>query len=64
MKKLGKFVGESVPIIDKNKKFIGIISENDVLNAYGQISEIIRNIEKKLEFSKAFIVYVVRYFIR
>ncbi len=46
MKKLGKFIGESVPIIDKNNKFIGVISENDVLNAYSNISETIRNIEK------------------
>ena len=46
MKKLGKFVGESVPIVDKNNKFVGIISENDVLNAYSKIAETIRNIEK------------------
>ncbi len=46
IKKLGNFVGESVPIIDKNKKIVGIISENDVLNAYSKIAESIRNIEK------------------
>ena len=42
-----KFVGESVPVIDSNsKKIIGIISENDVLSAYLNISEEINNIEK------------------
>ena len=47
IKKLSNFVGESIPIIDKNdKKFIGIISENDVLAAYLEISDDINNIEK------------------
>ena len=47
IKKLSNFVGESIPIIDKNdKKFIGIVSENDVLAAYLEISDDINNIEK------------------
>ncbi len=43
---LKEFVGESIPVIDKNNKIIGIISENDVLKAYSSIAQIIRNIEK------------------
>ena len=47
IKKLSNFVGESVPIIDKqSKKLIGIISENDVLAAYLEISDDINHIEK------------------
>ena len=47
IKKLSNFVGESIPIIDKqSKKLIGIISENDVLAAYLEISDEIINIEK------------------
>ena len=44
---LSKFVGESVPVLDKkSKKITGIISENDVLKAYNDISNEIRTIEK------------------
>ena len=47
IKKLSKFVGESIPIVDKKtKKMVGIISENDVLKAYLDISEEINQIEK------------------
>ncbi len=47
IKKLSKFVGESIPIVDKkNHKMIGIISENDVLQAYLDIAEEINLIEK------------------
>ena len=47
IKKLSNFVGESVPIINKsNNKFIGVISENDALSAYLEISNEINNIEK------------------
>ena len=46
IKILEKFVGENIPILDDNKKIIGIISENDVLRAYSEITESIRNIEK------------------
>ena len=47
IKKLSNFVGESVPIVDKsNNNFIGIISENDVLEAYLNISDEINHIEK------------------
>lgn len=47
IKKLSSFVGESIPIIDKqSKKLIGIISENDVLAAYLEISDNINHIEK------------------
>ena len=47
IKKLSKFVGESIPIVSKKtNKMIGIISENDVLKAYLDISEEINQIEK------------------
>ncbi len=47
IKKLSKFVGESVPVIDKKtNKIVGIISENDVLEAYLNISDEINQIEK------------------
>ena len=46
IKILSNFVGESIPVIDKNNRFVGIISENDILKAYDQISHEIRNIEK------------------
>ncbi len=47
IKELSNFVGESVPIINKsNNKFVGIISENDALSAYLEISDEINNIEK------------------
>ena len=46
IKKLSNFVGESVPVIDKDKKIIGIISENDILKAYEKIKNEIRIIEK------------------
>ncbi len=43
---LEKFVGENIPILDKKKRVVGIISENDVLKAYSEITKSIRNIEK------------------
>ena len=47
IKKLSKFVGESIPIVDKKtNQMVGIISENDVLQAYLDISEEINQIEK------------------
>ena len=47
IKKLSNFVGESIPIVDKKShEMIGIISENDVLKAYLDISEEINLIEK------------------
>ena len=47
IKKLSKFVGESIPIVNKKtNQMIGIISENDVLKAYLDISEEINQIEK------------------
>ena len=47
IKKLSKFVGESIPIVNKkNNVVIGIISENDVLQAYLDISDEINQIEK------------------
>ena len=47
IKKLSKFVGESIPIVDsKTKKINGIISENTVLQAYLDVSEEINLIEK------------------
>ena len=46
IKILEKFVGENIPILDDKKRVIGIISENDVLKAYSEITKSIRNIEK------------------
>jgi len=47
IKKLSRFVGESIPIVDKKtREMVGIISENDVLKAYLDISEEINQIEK------------------
>jgi CIC family chloride channel protein len=47
IKKLSKFVGESIPIVNKNThEMVGIISENNVLKAYLDISEEINQIEK------------------
>ena len=47
IKKLSKFIGESIPIVNKRtNEMIGIISENDVLQAYLDISEEINQIEK------------------
>ncbi len=47
IKKLSKFVGESIPIVDKKTNtMVGIISENDVLQAYLDISDEINQIEK------------------
>ncbi len=47
IKKLSNFVGESIPIVNKKTNaMIGIISENDVLKAYLEISEEINQIEK------------------
>ena len=43
---LKDFVGENIPVVNDKKKLIGIISENDVLKAYDQITQTIRNIEK------------------
>lgn len=44
---LSNFVGESVPVVDKESgTIIGIISENDVLKSYNEISSEIRSIEK------------------
>ena len=47
IKKLSKFVGESIPIVNKkNNEMVGIISENNVLQAYLDISDEINQIEK------------------
>ena len=47
IKNLSSFVGESIPIVDKKTKTMcGIISENDVLIAYLEISNEINQIEK------------------
>ncbi len=43
---LKDFVGESIPVVNDKNKLIGVISENDVLKAYDQITQTIRNIEK------------------
>ena len=47
IKKLSSFVGESIPIVNKKTgKMYGIISENNVLKAYLEISNEINQIEK------------------
>lgn len=43
---LKKFVGESIPIVDNKNDIIGIITESDVLKAFTDISDEIKNIEK------------------
>ena len=43
---LEKFVGENIPIVDENNILLGVISENDVLVAYSDITKSIKNIEK------------------
>ena len=43
---LKDFVGESIPVVNDKNKLIGVISENDVLKAYDEITQTIRNIEK------------------
>ena len=56
---LKDFVGESIPVVNDKNKLIGIISENDVLKAYDQITQTIRNIEKKLNiFLNVVLIYV------
>jgi len=48
IEKLSNFVGESIPIVKtENNKMLGIISENDILDAYIKLSNEIKNIEKK-----------------
>ena len=48
IEKLSNFVGESIPIVDSNNnKMLGIISENDILDAYIKLSNQIKDIEKK-----------------
>ena len=48
IRNLSSFVGESIPIVDKKTKTMcGIISENDVLIAYLEISNEINQIEKE-----------------
>ena len=46
IKILENFVGENIPIIDKEKNISGVISENDVLKAYSEISKSISNTER------------------
>ena len=47
MQILKNFVGENIPVIDDcSNKIIGIISENDLLIAYDEITKSIREIEK------------------
>jgi len=47
LKSMTEFVGESIPVINhQNKTIHGIISENDILKAYIDISEAIKSIEK------------------
>jgi CIC family chloride channel protein len=48
IEKLSNFVGESIPIVNTEKnEMLGIISENDILDAYIKLSNEIKNIEKK-----------------
>ena len=48
IEKLSNFVGESIPVVDSyNNTMLGIISENDILDAYIKLSNQIKNIEKK-----------------
>ena len=49
---LSDFVGESIPVVDEKQFILGTISENDVLKSYDKIAKDIKNIEKKLNFTK------------
>ena len=48
IEKLSNFVGESIPVVNpEDNRMLGIISENDILDAYIQLSNQIKYIEKK-----------------
>ena len=46
IKILSNFVGESVPVVDKESLILGTISENEILKSYDEIAKDIKNIEK------------------
>ena len=46
---LKDFVGESIPVVNDKNKLIGVISENDVLKAYDQITSDNKKYRKKLK---------------
>ena len=41
------FVGESIPIIDRNSKLVGIVSESDMFKIFLETSEMVHKIEAK-----------------
>ena len=48
IEKLSNFVGESIPVVNpEDNRMLGIISENDILDAYIKLSNQIKYIEKK-----------------
>ena len=46
IKKASNFVGESIPIIGKDNKFLGVITEADLFSQYLEVQSRISNIEK------------------
>ena len=47
MEKCKGFVGESIPVIDKHQKLLGIFSENDLFIYYSKAQEIRKTEETK-----------------
>ena len=41
------FIGESIPIIDKNSKLVGVVSESDMFKIFLKTSEMVHKIEAK-----------------
>ena len=46
IEKASNFVGESIPVIDKDKKFLGVITEADLFSQYLKVQSKISDIEK------------------
>ena len=46
IEKASNFVGESIPVLDKNDKLLGVITEADLFSQYLEVQSRISNIEK------------------
>ena len=47
MEKCKDFIGESIPVIDENKKLLGIFSENDLFIYYSSAQKLRKTEETK-----------------
>jgi CBS-domain-containing membrane protein len=47
MEKCKDFVGESIPVIDENRRLLGIFSENDLFIYYSKAQEMRKTEETK-----------------